>query len=200
MRLRAAQIVELGLIANGHAVEFGDVGRIQIHTPSDLYAEQAQHPGQHGRAAQVVEKALHRHRFIHIGYGLAHPHERRPHRIGARFVAPDQQPLHEQDQHHGPCPIQRATDGQVPKQARPVLIGHICDGAIYDGIAHANVVGQRQHDARAFHQCPAHQTHQTRPECTLFIKAQGHFTRRKMDGRRTEPSIARFDAAAFGCA
>ena len=68
--LRAGQGVEFAVVANRHAVEFGDVGGVQVHAPAHAAAQQVESNRQPRRAAQVAHEVGHGNAFVEVGHGF----------------------------------------------------------------------------------------------------------------------------------
>src|SRR5208337_2911240 len=58
MRLQGAKCVQSGIIADAHAVEFGDIGHVHIDPAPEFCPEQAHDPRQERSATQMIEQNL----------------------------------------------------------------------------------------------------------------------------------------------
>ena len=93
MRLQRRVSADRGVVANHDQVELGQIRCLDVNTPADVDAEQAQQRRDQRRAGQPVQYPGHRHVFVQAGDELGPPDEVRPHRRDPRAIAAHDEPL-----------------------------------------------------------------------------------------------------------
>ena len=139
----------------------------------------------------MLQQVRHRQRFVDVGHGLAHPHERRPHRRRAGTIPAYQDPLQRYHQQERTEAIQHAGEGQDVGRLDPLFIFRDRHHDLHDQVARGDHEGQRQHNAQRLDHRAADLPHPRRPEGQRLGKTFDPFARRQQQRRRAHPGLAR---------